>query len=91
MSARLRLTGLAGLIFVYLLSFGAWAISQETPQVKFGTAVKTSYRYMPLRVMLEKGLDVKNGVKVEWIPHKGGAELTTSFASGAIKIGTPPF
>ncbi|MEE8448010.1 MAG: ABC transporter substrate-binding protein [Thermodesulfobacteriota bacterium] len=91
MNSWLRLIGLASLVFVFSLGFASWAVSQGTPKVKFGTAVRTSYRYMPLRVMLDKGLDVKHGVKVDWVPHKGGAALTTSFASGAIKIGNTSF
>ena len=82
---------LVGFSLTLSLGISSLALSQEMTKVRYATAVRTSYTYMPLRVMLDKKFDIKNGIKAEWVPHKGGASLTTSFATGAIKIGSTSF
>lgn len=62
--------------------------SFSTARVKLGTPVKVDLSYLlPLVAAEEKGFWKQEGVEVEWVPFRGGPELTRAFAAGSISLG----
>ena len=78
-----------GLVFLVSL-IPSVLVSQSLgiEKLKFASAVKvTPAFYLPMLAGQEKGFWKEKGLKVEWVPFKGGGAMNRAVAAGAINVG----
>lgn len=77
---------LAIAVIALSLAFFLEAIAAE--KLKFATSVRVSVNYyLPVLAAEEKGFWKQNGLEVEWVPFRGGAEMYRAVAAGEVGIG----
>src|SRR5262249_4107448 len=65
------------------------AHAQPLEKVRYGgSATLTPAFYLPVLAAQERGIFKRNGLDVEWIPFRSGADFQRGLVSSVIKIGT---